>query len=260
MHESEKWRWSRSVVSDPQRPHGLQPSRLLHPWDFPGKSTGVGWHFLLQTQLEQVTKTRTTRKKPRNTVLGMTYYWDGKQTQAGNNREVISLLSTCFSLNDFLCYFLWMGQESIAKQRDKRKIWHTLLQVVLQTEMAPGMSYFLPCNLGDHFNCPLEILTTIFTRWHKMTSDDLWGSFNFRSYDLIKLIQLTIRNQGKTFHSNGPGSHSKSSPESSLSLSPSGNPLQYSCQDNSMDSKAWQATVHAIAKSQTWLSNWACTA
>ena len=22
--------------------------RLLHPWDFPGKSTGVGWHFLLQ--------------------------------------------------------------------------------------------------------------------------------------------------------------------------------------------------------------------
>ena len=47
MHESEKWKWSRSVVSDPQRPHGLQPSRLLRPWDFPGKSTGVGWHRLL---------------------------------------------------------------------------------------------------------------------------------------------------------------------------------------------------------------------
>ena len=47
MHESEKWKWSRSVVSDPQRPHGLQPSRLLHPWDFPGKSTGVGCHCLL---------------------------------------------------------------------------------------------------------------------------------------------------------------------------------------------------------------------
>ena len=47
-HESEKWKWSRSVVSDPQRPHGLQPSRLLRPWDFPGKSTGVGCHCLLQ--------------------------------------------------------------------------------------------------------------------------------------------------------------------------------------------------------------------
>jgi len=43
-----KWKWSRSVVSDSLRPHGLQPTRLLRPWDFPGKSTGVGCHFLLQ--------------------------------------------------------------------------------------------------------------------------------------------------------------------------------------------------------------------
>ena len=28
-------------------PHGLQPTRLLCPWDFPGKNTGVGCHFLL---------------------------------------------------------------------------------------------------------------------------------------------------------------------------------------------------------------------
>ena len=46
-HESEKWKWSHSVVSDPQWPHGLQPSRLLHPWDFLGRSTGVGCHCLL---------------------------------------------------------------------------------------------------------------------------------------------------------------------------------------------------------------------
>ena len=48
MPESEKWKRSRSVVSDPQWPHGLQPTRLLHPWDFPGKSTGVGCHCLLR--------------------------------------------------------------------------------------------------------------------------------------------------------------------------------------------------------------------
>ena len=47
MHESEKWKWSHSVMSKPQRPHGLQPTRLHHPWDFPGKSTGVGCHCLL---------------------------------------------------------------------------------------------------------------------------------------------------------------------------------------------------------------------
>ena len=29
-------------MSNPQWPHGLQPTRLLHTWDSPGKSTGVG--------------------------------------------------------------------------------------------------------------------------------------------------------------------------------------------------------------------------
>jgi len=48
MHESEKWKWSHSVVSDSSRLHGLQPTSLLHPWDFPGKSTGVGCHRLLR--------------------------------------------------------------------------------------------------------------------------------------------------------------------------------------------------------------------
>ena len=42
MHESEKWKWCHSAMSDPQRPHGLQPTRLLRPWEFPAKSTGVG--------------------------------------------------------------------------------------------------------------------------------------------------------------------------------------------------------------------------
>ena len=41
---SNMWKWSRSVVSDSWRHHGLQPTRLLCPWDFPGKSTRVGCH------------------------------------------------------------------------------------------------------------------------------------------------------------------------------------------------------------------------
>ena len=31
-----------SVMSDSVWPYGLQPARLLHPWDSPGKNTGVG--------------------------------------------------------------------------------------------------------------------------------------------------------------------------------------------------------------------------
>ena len=64
MHESEKWKWSRSVVSNSSRPHRLQPTRLLRPWDFPGKSTGVGCHCLLQRQAECISKT-----KQRNALL-----------------------------------------------------------------------------------------------------------------------------------------------------------------------------------------------
>ena len=37
-----------SVVSESVWPHGRQPTRLLCPWDSPGKNTGVGCHFLLQ--------------------------------------------------------------------------------------------------------------------------------------------------------------------------------------------------------------------
>ena len=38
-----------------------------------------------------------------------------------------------------------------------------------------------------------------------------------------------------------------------------GNPLQYSCLENAMDGGAWQGTVHGVAKSQTWLSNFTFT-
>ena len=34
-------------MSHSLRPHGQQPTSLLHPWDFPGKSTGVRCHCLL---------------------------------------------------------------------------------------------------------------------------------------------------------------------------------------------------------------------
>ena len=39
---------ARTVMSNSLRPHGLQPSRLLCPWDFLGQNAGVGCHFLLQ--------------------------------------------------------------------------------------------------------------------------------------------------------------------------------------------------------------------
>ena len=37
-----------SVMSNSSRPLGLQPARLLYPWNSQGRNTGVGCHSLLQ--------------------------------------------------------------------------------------------------------------------------------------------------------------------------------------------------------------------
>ena len=37
-----------SVVSDSLQLGRLQPTRLLSPWNFPGKNPGVDCHFLIQ--------------------------------------------------------------------------------------------------------------------------------------------------------------------------------------------------------------------
>jgi len=52
------WSVSRSVMPDSWQPHGRQPARLLCPWDFPSKDTGVLCHFLLRVTI------RTQGSKP----------------------------------------------------------------------------------------------------------------------------------------------------------------------------------------------------
>ena len=50
------------------QPHRQQPTRLPHPWDSPGKNTGVGCHFLLQHMKvkseSEVTKSCLTLSDP----------------------------------------------------------------------------------------------------------------------------------------------------------------------------------------------------
>ena len=65
MHESEKWKGSRSVMSDSCDPHGPQPTRLLCLQDSPGKNTGVGCHFLLQfMKVESEIESEVTQSCP----------------------------------------------------------------------------------------------------------------------------------------------------------------------------------------------------
>ena len=57
-------------MSNSVRPQRRQPTRLPHPWDSPGKNTGVGCHFLLQCRRvkseSEVTESCLTLSDPMN--------------------------------------------------------------------------------------------------------------------------------------------------------------------------------------------------
>ena len=60
---------SPSVMSGSLQPCGLKPARLLGPWNFPGKNTGVGCYFLLQGILP------TQELNPASKKISVDYTW-----------------------------------------------------------------------------------------------------------------------------------------------------------------------------------------
>ena len=83
VHESEKWKGSRSVVSDSSRPHRLKPTRLLRPWDFPGKSTGVGCHRLLRLYYNSYLLMYNIKKEMATTLISLPRNSCGQRSLAG---------------------------------------------------------------------------------------------------------------------------------------------------------------------------------
>ena len=68
------------VASDSVQPHRRQSTRLPRPWDFPGKNTGVGCHFLLQCMKvkseREVAQSCLTLRDPMDCSLpGSSIHW-----------------------------------------------------------------------------------------------------------------------------------------------------------------------------------------
>ena len=128
MHESEKWKWSHSVMSDSSRPHGLQPTRLLHPWDFPGKSTGVGCHCHLANCKNSSSFLSLSHEKTWSKVLisqvedGKALPW--KTDQLDRKIQRCRRFGTCWRKN--------LDQSTVSAQiRSPRVHTHTRLNVKL---------------------------------------------------------------------------------------------------------------------------------
>ena len=120
MNESEKWKRSRSVVSNSERPHRLQPTRLLHPWDFPGKSTGVGCQCLLripglgwdkyklrQEHLMLLEKQRSTQKRTM-ALHSSTLAWKIPWTEEPGGLQSMGLLRVRHDWATSLSLFIFM--------------------------------------------------------------------------------------------------------------------------------------------------------
>ena len=76
-------------MSDYVRPHRRQPTRLPHPWDSPGKNTGVGCHFFLQCvkvkSESEVTQSSDPQRPHGLQPTRLLHPWDfpGKSTGVG---------------------------------------------------------------------------------------------------------------------------------------------------------------------------------
>ena len=97
-----RWRWSCSVVSDSLWPYRLWPTRLFHPWDFPGKSIGVGGHFLLQrifpTQGSNTGLPHCRQTLYRLSHQGSLYITESLVNQLYFNKKKISCLCSVISM------------------------------------------------------------------------------------------------------------------------------------------------------------------
>ena len=90
--------FGRLVVSDSVRPHRRQPTRLPHPWDSPGKNTGVGCHFLLhcmkvksESEVAQSCPTLATPwtaayQAPPSMGFSRQKYWSGVSLPSPSNK------------------------------------------------------------------------------------------------------------------------------------------------------------------------------
>ena len=98
-------------MSDSVRPYRRQPTRLPHPWDSPGKNTGVGCHFLLQCMKVKSERevasvmsdsVRPRRRKP--TRLLCPWDFPGKSTGVGCHCLLQKVTQSCPTLCDSMDY------------------------------------------------------------------------------------------------------------------------------------------------------------
>ena len=94
-----------SIMSNSLQPHELQPTRLLCPWDFPGKNTGVGCKSSLQRSINiNIINSLLPLLKSSWFLLIFAFYLSSlwrRPCSVGNTHELVLFFTSFASL---LCY------------------------------------------------------------------------------------------------------------------------------------------------------------
>ena len=160
-------------MSDPVQPHRRQPTRLCCPWDFSGKNTGVGCHFLLQCMKvkseSEVSQLCLTRNDPMDCNLaGSSIHWIFQarvpewDAIAFSPTALMYFFSyfeaVCCSMSSSNCFFLTYIQIS---QEAGKVVWYSHLLknfpqfVVIHTVKKAEIDVFL--ELSCFFNDPTNV-------------------------------------------------------------------------------------------------------
>ena len=95
---------------DSLQPYGLQPARLLCPWDFPGKNTGMGCHCLFQGIV--VNGSPNTWEVGGNLRVRSTVGWKAESCPCGLQATPASGLAPAFPVTWTLCVHLFLTDET----------------------------------------------------------------------------------------------------------------------------------------------------
>ena len=121
-------------------PHGRQPTRLPHPWDSPGKNTGVGCHFLPQCMKvkseNEVAQSCPTLRYPMDCSLpGSSIHGDNTNTQITgflqyldeSDSKIYSLIHNKIQnrLDNCFCFCLCLDLLGLKDQHETNYPFHT---------------------------------------------------------------------------------------------------------------------------------------
>ena len=181
------------VICNSLRPHGLQPTQLLCPWNFTGKNIGVGYHFLQGIFPSQGSNPHVLCLMNWQADSSPLSHLEGTNSIC-YNLPFVPLRANCFSLPCFLLPFhlvagppaFWLVQFLVLIRGEfLEQITTLMLQAVLRLKVVVVLIYLFAQLCYALGNCSSLVSDALFP-----SSDGCcWCT---QSYDLVSLTKLSL--------------------------------------------------------------------